>query len=67
MDQSKVEENESLSSVTNKLESLGRITVPIAIANMPNGNCINLSETYNQLGLPVGNSDANIVSISIFI
>ena len=23
------------SSVTNKLESLGRITVPIAIANMP--------------------------------
>ena len=45
IDQSKVLENVTLSSVTNNDDSLGKITVPIAIAKIPKGSCINLSET----------------------
>ena len=49
------------------LDKDGNNTVPIAIANIPSGNCINLSETYNQVGLPVIKSDAKIVSINKLI
>ena len=37
------------------------------MANIPIGNCINLSETYSQVGLPVINNDAKIVSTNRFI
>ena len=39
----------------------------MAIANIPSGNCISLSDIYNQVGLPVSRSEANIVSINKFI
>ena len=45
----------------------GKRTVPIAIANIPKGNCINLSDIYSQVGLPVSSNEANIVSINKFI
>ena len=45
IDQSRVFENDILFSVTNNEDNLGKITVPIAIAKIPKGNCINLSET----------------------
>ena len=45
IDQSKVFEKDLLSSVTNNDDSLGKNTVPIAIAKIPKGNCISLSET----------------------
>ena len=67
IDQSSVFENANLFSVTNNEDRRGKITVPIAIAKIPKGSCINLSETYNQLGLPVGNKEANMVSISMLI
>ena len=67
IDQSKVLENCSLFSLANRLDNLGKITVAIAIAKIPKGSCIKRSETYSQLGLPVGNKDAKIVSTSIFI
>ena len=67
MAQSKVLEKAVLSSLINNPDNRGNMTVPIAMANIHKGNCISLSETYNQLGLPVGNSDARIVSTSILI
>mgnify|MGYP003317992546 CR=1 FL=1 len=42
---SEQQRNVSLSSITNNDDSLGKITVPIAIAKIPKGSCINLSET----------------------
>ena len=45
IDQSKVLENCSLLSLANRLDNLGKITVAIAMAKIPRGNCINLSET----------------------
>ena len=48
-------------------DSVGSKIVPIAIAKMPIGNCINLSETYNQVGLPVSSNEAKIVSINKLI
>ena len=49
------------------LERVGKRTVPMAIAKIPSGNWINLSETYNQVGLPVTRRDAKIVSIKRLI
>ena len=37
------------------------------MAKIPIGNCISLSETYNQVGLPVSSNDAKIVSINKLI
>ena len=48
-------------------DNVGNKTVPIAIAKIPIGNCINLSETYNQVGLPVSSSEAKIVSTNKLI
>ena len=48
-------------------ERLGKRTVPIAIAKIPIGNCIKRSDTYNQVGLPVTNNEAKMVSTNRFI
>ena len=48
-------------------DNSGSRTVPIAIANIPIGSWINLSEIYNQVGLPVSSKEAKIVSTKIFI
>ena len=48
-------------------DNAGNKTVPIAIAKIPIGNWINLSETYSQVGLPVTRSEAKIVSTNKFI
>ena len=45
IDQSKVFEKEVLSSLTKRVDKRGKITVPIAIAKIPKGNCISRSET----------------------
>ena len=42
---SNCELNANKSFLAKDLERVGRRTVPIAIAKIPNGNCINLSET----------------------
>ena len=48
-------------------DNAGNKTVPMAIAKIPIGNWINLSETYSQVGLPVTRSEAKIVSTNKFI
>lgn len=53
-------------SALKSLAKVGNNTVPRAIAKTPRGNCSNLSDTYNQVGLPVTNKEAKIVSISKF-
>ena len=59
--------NVVLSLITSNLDKVGSNTVPIAIAKIPNGNWTNLSDTYNHVGLPVSNNDANIVSTNKLI
>ena len=66
MDQSMVLENSFLLSLWCKDERRGSITVAMAMAKIPRGNCINLSDTYNQEGLPVGKKEASIVSTNMF-
>ena len=39
----------------------------MAIAKIPNGNCIKRSDTYSQVGLPVISNEAKIVSTKRFI
>ena len=45
IDQSKVLENCSLLSLANRLDSLGKITVAMAMAKIQKGRCKNLSDT----------------------
>ena len=53
-------------SATYDLDSEGSNTVPIAIAKTPKGSCINLSDKYSHVGLPIGKNDEKIESTTKF-
>ena len=52
--------------VADELDKAGKITVAAAIAKMPSGNWINLSDKYSKVGLPETRKEANTVSIRTF-